>query len=224
MLVRGSLRPKAFHIAVAAALIAALLAAQTADAATFKRDRVQVIFSSSFAKVLKRAHARVVASGGATRSGRTVNLPIRGGRATMSPPITGSLSLTGTVSFKARRRTARLRRLSEALAGSRASVKSGRVALFNHRTRGKVAASSDFTTLSATGMGATLTRAAARTLNRKLRTRAFKRGQRSRVGRSYPPACRSRHARSTEPEPAGGRVQLPSHGYQARHAVVLRHD
>jgi len=159
-------------IAAIAALVVALPVA-SADAASFQNDRAQLLVSPSFNKALKKAKVKLSASNGATTSGLTVNLPLSSGTASLAPPIQGTLSLTGTIQLKGKKKVT-LSSLSEVLSGATATLKSGSVGYFTQVTTGNLKPAADFTELDATGMATKLSAAGAKALNSKLKVKAFK--------------------------------------------------
>ena len=152
-----------------------LLVAPSAGAATFGGGKVKLSFGQSFAKALKATKTRVRGTGGTVTKGRSATFNIRSGTGTLASPYSATLNLIGTLDFKRGKRTARFRRLDEVVSGNRGRFKSGKSTTFTEATKGKVKAESGFDGLDARKVRIKLTRSGARTLNRKLRTRRFKR-------------------------------------------------
>ena len=162
-------------LALALGAVTMLLVAPSAGAATFGGGKVKLSFGKSFAKALKATKTRVRGTGGTVTKGRTATFTIRSGTGTLASPYSATLDLGGTLDFKRGKRTKRFKSLDEVVSGSKGRFKSGKSTIFSEATKGKVAAESGFTGLDARKVRIKLTRSGARALNRKLRTKRFKR-------------------------------------------------
>lgn len=164
-------------LGAALTVVVALAAAPAAGAATFGGGSVDLKFSSSFSKVLKKAKAKAKGTGGASTSGKTVSFPVDGGSVGLTAPFNGSLTLTGGLEVKAGKKKVTLTNLTDAIAGTKGSIKSGSSTVLDQKLSNKLKVAGDFSGLSGNGITLSLTSSGAKSLNKKLKTKAFKKGQ-----------------------------------------------
>ena len=164
-------------------MLALLLAAPGAGAATFGEGTTSVKLSPAFVKFLKQAKVKATASGG---TAKTFNFNISDGDASLQQNSVGSLDHSQTfISLKKGTRKLDLNSIKVALAGTRGSLTgspTGKrpLAILALATAGKTGPDAEFTRLRGTGIPAKLTPAAAKALNAALKLsgkKAFKRNQ-----------------------------------------------
>src|SRR5215212_2690675 len=175
--ISSSPRPRLLALAAAMGVVVALLVPQLASAATFGGGKVTLSFGKSFASALKSSHTKVQGLSGAKAKGRKVSFTIKSGSGTLAPPYKAKLSLNGTLGFKRGKSSARFKKLTEAVGKS--AFKSGKSTVFSESTKGKVAPQSGFTGLNVKGASLKLSKGAAKTLNRRLKTKKFKAGMKA---------------------------------------------
>lgn len=152
-------------------MLALLLAAPMANAATFAGGTTRVTISPTFAKFLKnKAKVTVKASGGTLK---TFSFKISDGDAALQKNSVGSFDhASTTITFKKGTKTALLKSVKHVLAGSKgqltASLKGKQITLLDEATAGKTFAAADFATLNGRGIPAKLSAVAAKKLNAAL--------------------------------------------------------
>jgi len=152
-------------------MLALLVAAPLASAATFAGGTTRVTISPTFAKFLKnKAKVTVKASGGTLK---TFSFKISDGDAALQTNSVGSFDHASTnITFKKGTKTAQLKSIKHVLAGSKGqltgSLKGQQITLLDEVTAGKTFAAADFTTLNGRGIPAKLSAVAAKKLNAAL--------------------------------------------------------